>query len=88
MKLVIDIPNNLYKDIKESYSITLGTIYTDKVVKAIKNGTQLQKGQWVKETLTDGKAECVRCSNCGCGLYYFKEFYSNYCPNCGAEMEV
>lgn len=41
MKIVIDIPKWLHKKIIESTSIRLGDVYTDKLLKSIKNGTPL-----------------------------------------------
>ena len=44
MKVLIDIPKSTYKDIKESYSITCGENFAQKLVKYIKNGVPLPKG--------------------------------------------
>ena len=44
MKVLIDIPKSTYKDIKESYSITCGENFAQKLVKYIKNGVPFQKG--------------------------------------------
>ena len=39
-------------------------------------------GHWIKEWNIDHFEQV--CSECGCG----EHFKSNYCPNCGAKMEV
>lgn len=44
MQIVIDIPKTIYTNIKSSFSIKLSDANTDKVIKAIKNGTPLPKG--------------------------------------------
>ncbi len=44
MKVLIDIPKSTYKDIKESYSITCGENFAQKLVKYIKDGVPLPKG--------------------------------------------
>jgi len=44
MKIVIDVPKTIYTNIKSSFSIKLSDANTDKVIKAIKNGTPLPKG--------------------------------------------
>lgn len=44
MKIVIEIPKWLHKKIIESTSIRLGDVYTDKLLKSIRNGTPLPKG--------------------------------------------
>ena len=44
MKLVIDIPQKLYTEIKDSWSIELGTKEIAKLKKSIANGKPLPKG--------------------------------------------
>lgn len=43
--------------------------------------TERKKGKWVDYPISDG---CLQCSVCGI-LRFGK---SNFCPNCGAEMEL
>ena len=46
-----------------------------------------KKGKWIKGCTAvtgDGLAQTYDCSECG--SYWYKKF--NYCPNCGAEMEM
>lgn len=87
MKLVINIPKNDYElALQNDYSaIYKGT----HIAETIKNGTPLierPKGNWIdicviKAFHYDGEPR-VRCSRCG----NEEEWLSNYCPNCGAEM--
>lgn len=42
---------------------------------------QRNKGKWV--TISDGHVDVVKCDQCG----KMTDDISNYCPNCGAEME-
>lgn len=43
--------------------------------------TEQKKGKWIDYPIADG---CLQCSNCG--ILRMGES-SNFCPNCGAEME-
>lgn len=61
--------------------------YADKMVELAVEGLKRQKGKWIdirviKSFHYDGEPR-VRCSRCG----NEEEWSSNYCPNCGAEME-
>ena len=56
--------------------------------------TEPKKGQWEEKSVFEGEIQewqSARCSVCNKYhttpyLYYFDSF--NYCPNCGASMEV
>ena len=90
MKIVIDIDETIYNSIK------IGMRNRDEVeniMEQIEKGTPLPKGEWHNEDGTlDGTCDGwmsigVKCSVCGvvhCG--YMRDY--NYCPNCGAKMEV
>lgn len=41
-------------------------------------------GEWVDDCFYNDRPLCYRCSNCGLKLMYKPD----YCPNCGAKMEV
>lgn len=94
MQIVIDIDENIFTRLfdngTEDYAIVNDDLFT--IAKSIRNGTPLEtqrpKGKWInirviKAFHYDGKPR-VRCSCCG----NEEEWSSNYCPNCGAEMEV
>lgn len=49
MQIVIDIPKTIYTNIKSAFNIKLSDINTDKVIKAIKNGTPLLKGHGIEQ---------------------------------------
>lgn len=72
MKLVIDIPEDVYNYIK---SHDTGEVVVDE---AVKNGVlleKIEKGHWVKEN------SVLRCSICDFGVARYDKY--NYCPNCG-----
>ena len=50
------------------------------------------KGKWVKTQLgyydDDYGWECSNCKEIYCTEYDFEEMAYNYCPNCGARMEI
>lgn len=47
-----------------------------------------KQGKWLQKilplTLSDGHKDCVQCSNCRTHW----DVATNYCPNCGAKMDV
>lgn len=80
MKLIIEIPKFVYDMIKATNKV----IHADSEIvgEAILNGTPLPKGHWIEHE------NCYECSNCGIIRAKGKTGLYNYCPNCGAEMEV
>ena len=87
MQLVIDIDEYDYEKVKELVSEEVfdyeGT--TAHLFKSVANGTPtLKKGKWIYYIDEQGWSMTypVKCSNCNT-----KFIWSNYCPNCGAEME-
>lgn len=83
MKLIIDIPEDLYKWICEQYANSNHEV----VYNAVKNGMPYEErpqGEWGKWAISE-----IRCPNC---LEYFQtDCYSTEelkkCPNCGAKMK-
>ena len=76
IQIVIDIPEEDYKGLQEKdkfNDMCLG--YYEKL---IVYGTPLSIGNWI-----DVAGGC-ECSECGC----LEVGYSNFCPDCGAKMEV
>ena len=41
-----------------------------------------EKGKWEKIWRTDCERSEYMCSKCGCG----EDYYTDFCPNCGADM--
>lgn len=93
MKLVIDIPDDEYKFIKDLQSLVIGgrgncrTIQRD-VINAIKKGTpyeELPKGKWYYNYQNGW-----HCSICNKSVKDMPTVIGkadfNFCPNCGADM--
>lgn len=85
MKIVIDISENKYQNIKKAQNIFLTPLEL-----IIKNGVALknerQKGKW-KGELGSKYHFCTYCNNCALLNDKGEEMLSNFCHNCGAEME-
>lgn len=84
MKLVIDIPEALYKMCKDWKEFNIST----RLEKIIANGTPYEerpKGEWI--THSDYPDRLI-CSNCNHKYdVWFIDNGTNFCPNCGARME-
>ena len=64
--------------------------WIEKAVNSVPSVTPEQKtGHWIE---SDDPIEKYTCSNCGGACWYYDYrgtvAKSNYCPNCGAKMEV
>lgn len=84
MKLVIEIDDEYYNDIKNSQSVNnYSVLYA---LDGIRNGTPLPKGKWnyIKFRVSDG--DFTRGVECSCCKYVTVVDDFNYCPNCGADM--
>ena len=90
MKLIIDIPEDLYKGI-ECRNPELETEYVCyELMKAVDNGTPLDdvkaenKGEWKSEDERVPLEESLlfRCSECNKVSFW----QTNFCSNCGADM--
>lgn len=90
MKIVIDIPDDEYKFIKDLQSLVIGgrgncrTIQRD-VINAIKKGTPYEerpKGKWIEHSTYKGVLICSHCNHGETQAYDTFKF----CPYCGADM--
>lgn len=94
MKIVIDIPDEDYKFIKEVQLYLSvrrsGKTIERNVINAIKNGTPYEErphGEWHGNNFDEHS-----CPLCGHAALYeeepdgYYEVQSNFCPNCGADM--
>lgn len=81
MKIVIDIPKEMYNDIKSGKDG-----YSNYVHTAVRNGTPLPKtGYWIYD---DECHEHGHCSECGYGrVDLVNGEPHNFCRRCGARME-
>ena len=60
MQIVIDIPQKLYKELMTVTVIHAGEVFAQKLIKYIKNGTPLPKGQGISlESLDEDAKETV-----------------------------
>lgn len=68
--------------IKEAYGTSE---YTDEIIKAL-SAEPRKMGKWKYSYLE----ETGECSCCGYEHYLgtYREYSTNYCPNCGAKMEA
>ena len=73
MKLVIEIPNSLYANLK---TIKHNSIASSRILECVKNGTPLQKGHWTSQNW-----HCSLCS------YTASDRRLKFCPKCGAIMK-
>ena len=86
MKLIIDIDEESYKEIKKIVADGNDMFFTDKL---IANGIpfdsfpEREKGEWII-TYPNGKYnpiyECPKCKASNNAVF------KNFCPNCGADM--
>lgn len=85
MKLIIDIPEDLYKWICEQYANSNHEV----VYNAVKNGIPYEErpqGEWT-DISTDGRhTGWIACSVCGQEPPNESNLRTNFCPNCGADM--
>lgn len=91
MKIVIDIPEDRYKDIQRIASVQLENYHFKTAEQIIANGTQLPSveperptAKWIMHSGGRQRTH-AECGNCGMKNY---AGFVNYCPNCGAKMEV
>lgn len=84
MKMVIDIPDEMYDTINRG--IYSSTYDGKKIRDIVLNGTPLPKGHWTEHPHEWGdnwQYSQYECSCCHNWAYHD----TDYCPNCGAEME-
>ena len=95
MKVIIDIPEDMYESIKQlKIQYPRGSAKTNQLdfyyelFTCIKQGIPLPKGHWIKHH-NDNLGRCMRdnleCSVCG--KWMCESPYQSFCPSCGAEME-
>lgn len=80
MKIVIDIPEEIYQEAKTTgYS----HLYDEEVANAVTNGTPIQNGIWVPHYSGYRQYYGYDCSICK----HWCEFERKFCGHCGAEMK-
>jgi len=84
MQIVIDIPEENYKNIKKGFG------FRSRVFDAIKNGTPLPKGHWIYDDVINNW-KCSECNETPKTLGYvgddkFMNEHFKFCNHCGANM--
>ena len=87
MKLIIDIPNEVYETRK--FVNYFGVVST-KLLETIDTGIpceEQKQGEWIEDEF--GNITCNKCNEIALFSNDDTEDYmlSNYCPNCGAKMK-
>jgi hypothetical protein len=91
MQIVIDLPEEMWEQVKDGY-VPLG------ISKYLKNGTpQPKTGRWLShkeycekhDLIPSGLVTLEWCSNCDFGIDIRESSRNHYkyCPNCGSKME-
>lgn len=98
MQIVIDIPDNKIKLIKDCimFNNLIDIDIYDTVLDAIKNGTPIPKGRWIHRDPNVEQDEpdfmLWECSNCGFVIFSETEKdrleFHRFCSRCGAKMEA
>lgn len=97
MKLIIDIPDEDYKFIKDLQSLIVGgrgnckTIQAN-VINAIRNGIPYEErsqGEWARHDEWVGGKYVGGFYHINCPVEdgYYSKWEYNYCPNCGLPMK-
>ena len=73
MKIVVDIPDEVYDRLKTLNSHGMATGATMYIL----NGTPLKTGHWIADVFLD------ECSVCGEQTLFFEDQQKNYCPSVG-----
>ena len=97
MKLIIDIPEEVYKrvingdlPIYMAYKYVKNGTPLDSVIKDMKKESAEPTGHWIEhynpeaEICMQHMSECSVCGKMICSRY---NIYKNFCPNCGEKME-
>lgn len=79
MKLVIDIPEDIYTRLFDNGE-DIAKADISEIAKAIRKGETFKMGHWIKN-----ERSFYTCDKCGFANHYNLKKY-NYCPNCGAKM--
>lgn len=82
MKLVINLPEAIYKDIRDNYE------GNEVILIAVKYGEPQTHGEWIKKGVSFAY-EDLECSECAdCVTHDADDDLPNFCPNCGASMQA
>ena len=91
MKLIIDIPDDVYEDIEHCKGDYIN-YYINSLNWAVRNGIPYEErpqGKWVYVQYdADPEIGNWHCSNCRCMPWYSGDIHTlKYCPECGADMK-
>lgn len=77
----------------KGYDAALGrTLIAVREVPPAADVQPVKHGKWIAENRDNrGYADCYTCTNCNCCTYTYtlmKDCEHDYCPNCGARMDI
>lgn len=82
MKLMIELPDNIYKELTES-AVIVTDIYPATIEKALTEAKPIPQGRWILDSMLNN-----RCSVCKCITTDISVTKPPFCQWCGAEMEI
>lgn len=88
MKLIVDIPDQIYKELTET-AIIVTEAYPSTIERALTESTPYEErktGKWILWEDCEGKTRTCTCPICGDETRCWHA--PNYCSNCGARLEV
>lgn len=82
MKLVIDIPADVYTRLFDNGVECIAKTDISEITKAIRKGETFKTGHWIDSGLDMINGDSYTCSKCG----GFMIGASKFCPDCGCRM--
>ena len=92
MKIVIDIPDKAYKEVKRDIPENLNHTPYKLLAKSIRNGTPFPKGEWLRlSLLSENEDDRYKCSHCGNIVHHSSKMnlytFNSFCGRCGSNNE-
>ena len=78
-------PHEFYDSIEQAITDSEDGVLCDHLIEV----ESVRHGRWILEREPDGKPYCFHCSVCDDDFHYIGiTAVYNYCPNCGAKMDL